>query len=414
VTAREVLDVDVLVVGGGVVGAAMALALAQGPATQAADPSGPRDDGSTGERLRVALLERTPPAPFDPRGEADLRVFAVNRASQRLFESLGVWPAMVSRGVNPYQAMEVWDARSPGRIRFEAAEVGEPDLGSIVENRVIQWTLWEALEAAGVERICPAGLSWLQVMQDGVDAELDDGRTVHAALVVGADGARSRVRSLAGIGLDSTRYGQRAVVANVRTGEHNQATAWQRFLPSGPLAFLPLADGRSSIVWSTDAEAAERLLALDDAGFCAELGAAFEWRLGPVTATGPRASFALTGSQARHYVRPRIALVGDAAHTIHPLAGQGANLGFADVAALAQVLLSRPGRDPGDLRGLRTYERMRRGENWLMMRAMEGFSTLFGSGLPPVEIARGLGLSLADRLPAIKNGFLRRALGGGR
>ncbi len=399
---------DVLVVGGGVVGAAMALALACRPAPAAADTSGLPD----GERLRVALLERTPPAPFDPLGEADLRVFAVNRASQRLFESLGVWPAMVSRGVNPYQAMEVWDARSPGRIRFEAAEVGEPDLGHIVENRVIQWTLWEALEAAGVERICPAGLSWLQVMQDGVDAGLDDGRTVHAALVVGADGARSRVRSLAGIDLDSTRYGQHAVVANVSTGEHNQATAWQRFLPSGPLAFLPLADGRSSIVWSTEPETAERLLTLDDATFCAELGAAFEWRLGPVNATGPRASFALTGSQARHYVRPRIALVGDAAHTIHPLAGQGANLGFADVSALARVLWSRPGRDPGDLRGLRTYERMRRGENWLMMRAMEGFSTLFGSGLPPVEMARGLGLILADRLPAIKNGFLRRALGG--
>lgn len=399
---------DVLVVGGGVVGAAMALALACRPASAAADPSGLPD----GERLRVALLERTPPAPFDPLGEADLRVFAVNRASQRLFESLGVWPAMVSRGVNPYQAMEVWDARSPGRIRFEAAEVGEPDLGHIVENRVIQWTLWEALETAGVERICPAGLSWLQVMQDGVDAGLDDGRTVHAALVVGADGARSRVRSLAGIGLDSTRYGQHAVVANVSTGEHNQATAWQRFLPSGPLAFLPLADGRSSIVWSTEPETAERLLALDDATFCAELGAAFEWRLGPVNATGPRASFALTGSQARHYVRPRIALVGDAAHTIHPLAGQGANLGFADVTALARVLWSRLGRDPGDLRGLRTYERMRRGDNWLMMRAMEGFSTLFGSGLPPVEMARGLGLILADRLPAIKNGFLRRALGG--
>ncbi len=404
-TAREVLDVDVLVVGGGVVGAAMALALACRPAPAAVDPSGLPG-------LRVALLERTPPAPFDPLGEADLRVFAVNRASQRLFESLGVWPAMISRGVNPYQAMEVWDARSPGRIRFEAAEVGEPDLGHIVENRVIQWTLWEALEAAGVEQICPAGLSWLQVMPGGVDAGLDDGRTVHAALVVGADGARSRVRSLAGIGLDSTRYGQRAVVANVSTGEHNQATAWQRFLPSGPLAFLPLADGRSSIVWSTEPETAERLLALDDATFCAELGAAFEWRLGPVNATGPRASFALIGSQARHYVRPRIALVGDAAHTIHPLAGQGANLGFADVTALARVLWSRPGRDPGDLRGLRTYERMRRGDNWLMMRAMEGFSTLFGSGLPPVEMARGLGLILADRLPAIKNGFLRRALGG--
>lgn len=385
--------VDVLVVGGGVVGAALALALGR-------------------QGRRVALLEQTAPEPFDPRGETDLRVFAINRASQRLFESLDVWPAMRSRGVSPYEAMEVWDARSPGRIRFEAAEVGEPDLGHIIENRVIQWSLWEALDAAGVLRLCPASLAQLQVLSDGVDACLDDGRVVHARLVVGADGARSRVRSLAGIGVDVRRYGQKAVVANVTTETPNPATAWQRFLPTGPLAFLPLADGRSSVVWSTGADAADALLALDDAAFCAELGAAFEWRLGPVTATGARAAFTLQGSQARQYVRPRIALVGDAAHTIHPLAGQGANLGLADVAALARTLAAHADRDPGDLRLLRAYERARRGDNWLMMRAMEGFSALFGSPQAPVELARGLGLTLADRLPAIKNGFLRRALGG--
>lgn len=391
-TAGRTQQTDVLVVGGGVVGASLALAL-------------------TRQGMRVAVLEQREPRPFDPAGDTDLRVFAVNRASQRLFEALDVWPAMVDRGVSPYQAMEVWDARSPGRIRFEAADVGEPDLGHIVENRVIQWSLWEALAAAGVERLCPAGLAGLEVMSDGVFAALEDGRTVRARLVAGADGARSRVRALAGIGVDSTRYGQHAVVANVTTGRDNAATAWQRFLPSGPLAFLPLADGRSSIVWSTGSAHAERLLALDDAEFCAQLGAAFEWHLGPVTATGPRASFPLAGSQARRYVRARIALVGDAAHTIHPLAGQGANLGFADAAALGQVLGARPERDPGDLRTLRAYERMRRGENWVMMRAMEGFNALFGSGLPVVEIARGLGLTAVDRLPAVKNGFLRRALG---
>ena len=389
----RVTRVDALVVGGGVVGAAAALAL-----------------GRAG--LRTALLEQSQPPPFDPRGETDLRVFAVNRASQRLFERLGVWSEMVARGVSPYEAMEVWDARSPGRIRFEAADVGEPDLGHIIENRVIQSTLWDALDEAGVECLCPASLAHLEIMTDAAHADLEDGRRVRASLVVGADGARSGVRTLAGIGVDSARYGQRAVVANVTTERHNEATAWQRFLPSGPLAFLPLADGRSSIVWSTDTEDAERLVGLDDDGFRAELAGAFECRLGAVTAAGPRASFPLAGSQARQYVRSRVALVGDAAHTVHPLAGQGANLGFADVTALVRAIGERPG-DPGALRGLRAYERMRRGENWMMMRAMEGFSALFGSRLSAVETTRGLGLNLVDRLPAVKHGFLRRALGGG-
>ncbi|OOG24823.1 2-octaprenyl-3-methyl-6-methoxy-1,4-benzoquinol hydroxylase [Thioalkalivibrio denitrificans] len=378
-------------VGGGVVGAAAALAL-----------------GRAG--LRTALLEQSQPPPFDPQGETDLRVFAVNRASQRLFERLDVWPEMLVRGVSPYEAMEVWDARSPGRIRFEAADVGEPDLGHIIENRVIQSTLWDALDEAGVECLCPATLAHLEILPDAAHADLEDGRRVTASLVVGADGARSRVRTLVGIGVNSTRYGQRAVVANVTTERHNEATAWQRFLPTGPLAFLPLADGRSSIVWSTDTEDAERLVGLGEDAFRAELAAAFEYRLGAVTATGPRASFPLAGSQALQYVRSRVALVGDAAHTVHPLAGQGANLGFADVTALVRAIGERPG-DPGALRGLRAYERVRRGENWVMMRAMEGFSALFGSRLSPVEMARGLGLNLVDRLPPVKHGFLRRALG---
>ena len=378
--------------GAGVVGAAQALALAR-------------------KGLAVTLLERNEPQAFDPEAETDLRVFAINHTSQRLFQDLGVWSAMVSRGVSPYEAMDVWDARSPGHIRFEAAEVGEPDLGHIIENRVIQSALWEALEEAGVRVLCPASLAHLDVSPQAVRASLGDGRVIAARLVVGADGARSRVRTLAGIESDTRRYGQKAVVANVTTEQPSPATAWQRFLPCGPLAFLPLADGRSSIVWSTDADHADALLALDDDTFCAQLGAAFEWRLGKVNATSTRAAFPLAGSQATQYVRSRIALVGDAAHTIHPLAGQGANLGLADVVALTEAL--QTDRDPGDLRRLRAYERARRGENWMMMRAMEGFSGLFGSERSVVELARGLGLNLADRLPAIKNGFLRRALGSG-
>ncbi len=385
-------DFEIVIVGGGMVGATLGCALAR-------------------EGRNIAVVEAREPAPFDPADDYDLRVSALSRASQRIFESLGVWDGVVSRRASPYEHMHVWDATGDGEIHFDCAELDEPNLGHIVENRVIQDALLEVLKAHdNVTWLCPASISALEVQAQQAVLTLDDGRRVSARLVVGADGARSRLRELAGIEVERHAYGQRGVVANVATDKSHQSTAWQRFLPTGPLAFLPLGDGRCSIVWSADDARAEAIMAMDDETFRRELAAALGHRLGPVVDTTPRAAFPLAGSQASEYVRPRVALVGDAAHTIHPLAGQGANLGFLDAAALADVV-AQAGDDPGVMAMLRRYERARRGDDILMMRAMEGFKLLFGNELGPLAWLRNTGLKLADRAGPVKHELIRRAMG---
>ncbi len=231
--------------------------------------------------------------------------------------------------------------------------------------------------------------------------------------MVGADGADSRVRALAGIDEHRREYDQEAVVATVTTERSNPAIAWQRFLTTGPLAFLPLADGRSSIVWSTGPAEAARLVELPEDEFRAVLGEAFEHRLGAVTAVGRRARFTLRRAHAARYVGPRLALVGDAAHVVHPLAGQGVNLGLLDAATLAEVLLQGRARgcDLGALALLRRYERWRKGENLAMLAALDGLKRLFGASAPPLRWARSAGLSLVDRFPPAKRFFMRRAMG---
>lgn len=389
---NAVAEYDVIIVGAGMVGAALACALAQGG-------------------MNVAVIENREPPAFDPEADYGLRVSAVSRASQRIFEGLGAWRGMCARRVSPYREMHVWDAGGTGAIHFSAADLGEPDLGHIIENSVVQAALLERLAALDEAHwYCPAGLRRLQVNERAAQVELTDGRRLSAALVVGADGAESRVRELAGINRSVRAYNQRAVVATVRTELGHAHTAWQRFLPTGPLAFLPLADGRCSIVWSTHPVEAARLLAMEEAHFRQVLGRAFDYRLGQILETGPRAAFTLRGSQATPYVRPRIALVGDAAHTIHPLAGQGANLGFLDAAALAEVLLEGGG-DPGAYLRLRRYERARRGDNVVMMRAMEAFQLLFGVQAAPLRRLRNLGLRLSDRAQPLKHALMRRAMG---
>lgn len=386
---------DLIVVGGGMVGSALARAC-------------------SGRGLRIAVLETRAPRRGWPVGEVDLRVSALSRASQRILERLGAWERIAALGVSPYRRMCVWDALGGGAIHFDAESLGEPDLGRIVENRAVQLALWERLEASpDVVLHCPASIAELQRAEGASRLLLTDGRVLHGRLLIGADGRDSLVRGLAGIETEGWDYDQKAIVAHVRTGEWHQETAWQRFLPSGPLALLPLADGRCSIVWSASEERATELLGLEDAAFSRALTDASEARLGPLVLDGPRAAFALRLQHAQRYVLPGLALIGDAAHAVHPLAGQGVNLGFLDAAELAAAIdlaLDR-GRDPGGIWALRRYERARRGDNLAMLAAMDLIKRTFGNSAPPVAALRSLGLTLTDRIGPLKRLFTERALG---
>jgi 2-octaprenylphenol hydroxylase len=387
---------DVAIVGGGMVGATLALAL--------------------GERgFRVALVEAQPPERAWPPETRDLRVSAITHASQRIFARLGAWPAMAAGGATPYRAMQVWDAAGFGEIRFDAAELGEADLGHIVENRVIQAALWDRLEGVPqVARLCPEAVTGLETLPGGgCRLWLRESDPLLAQLVVAADGGRSRVRELADIAVEGWAYEQTAVVATVRPAMGHADTAWQRFMPSGPLALLPLGEDLFSIVWSTSPEHAEDLLAMSDAEFGAALTEASEGRVGEIAPVGPRGGFPLRLQRALNYAVPGVALVGDAAHVIHPLAGQGVNLGLLDAATLVDVLsAARDARRAlGGLPTLRRYERARKGDNLVVQYAMDGFKRLFGSSLPPVRTVRNLGLRAANEVGPLKRLFARVALG---
>ncbi len=383
---------DVLIAGAGMVGAALACAL-----------------GEAG--FRVTVVEAREPRRQWPADEIDNRVSALTRASQQLLENLGAWSRVKALGGAAYQRMHVWDRPGVGEIHFDAAAIGEPDLGHIVENRSIQLALWERMEAIdAIDIRCPASTRALTPR----GLELENGEQLVAPLVVAADGGRSRVRDLAGIAVSVRSFEQLALVATVRVSQGHGRTAWQRFLPTGPLAFLPAdTTDRCSIVWSTTPAEAERLMALDDNAFCRELGQAIDYRLGAVTETGPRATFPLRSQLAAHTVEEGLALVGDAAHMIHPLAGQGVNLGFLDAAELARVLITArdSGHPVGDYQQLRRYERARKGETLAVMRAMEGFNQLFSNRSKPLGLVRNLGLRAADTITPVKSALIRRAMG---
>ncbi len=390
-------DYDLIISGGGMVGAMLVCALGQ-------------------TDLNIALLEGTPLERIQPNTKLDYRVSAINRASQRIFAAVGAWENMTAWRVSPFRAMQVWDAAGSGQIHFDSADLGEPLLGWIIENRVIQAALLErAQQLPAVTLRCPAALESAEPLTEngGWQVQLTDGCVLTTRLLVGADGAQSKVRRLADIDASGWDYDQQAVVANVRTAEPHQETAWQRFLPAGPLAFLPLADGRCSIVWSTAPETADELLARDEADFARMLADAFDRRLGEIVEVGPRSAFPLRLQHARAYVKPGLALIGDAAHVVHPLAGQGVNLGLLDAATLAEVILDAlaTGHDFSSIKTLRRYERRRKGDNLLMLGVMDGFKRLFGNTLPPVRLLRNLGLNLTDAIGPLKNGIARRAMG---
>ncbi|MCX7514018.1 UbiH/UbiF/VisC/COQ6 family ubiquinone biosynthesis hydroxylase [Frateuria sp. STR12] len=396
---------DVAVVGGGMVGAAAALALARAG-------------------FSTALLEARPPAPWRAEDEVDLRVVGLAPSSVALLDSLDVWASIRERRAASYARMHVWDARSGAAIEFDATAEGRAWLGWIAENSLVQWTLWQALEAAGVQRHCPAQVTGFQAHADRITLDLaGDGLSnpesripnpgLSARLLVAADGAGSPLRQLAGLETHGHDYGQRGVVAHVATERPHQHTAWQRFLPGGPLALLPLADGRSSIVWSLPEAEAQRVLALDDAAFCAELGVASDFRLGPVLSTTRRAAFPLKLQLADRYQAERLVLLGDAAHAVHPLAGQGVNLGLRDVAELRDTLVAAraAGRDIAAPHVLRRYARRRHSADTLDARGFDALARIYAWQAPPLVAARALGVRLVDRLAPLKRRLAAHAAG---
>lgn len=397
---------DILVVGGGMVGSALALGLSR---------QGWQVGLVEGSDRKTLLQEATQAADVDG---FDPRVSAISVASQRLLEQLGVWSDIAGGRHCPYQTMTVWDGDGTGRIQFEAAELRAPALGTIIENRLIVRSLFTALAGSDVRLIDGARVTgwWQDGSQRGI--RLEDGRTLTASLVVAADGAHSRLRQWVGLPTREWDYGQQAIVCTVRTTQSHRFTAWQRFSPTGPLAFLPLLTEAGdehfcSIVWSQDTEEARRLMALDDAAFKAELESAIERELGSVEVVSRRYAFPLRQRHAKDYIASGFALVGDAAHTIHPLAGQGANLGYGDVRVLLDELLRarKAGINPDNDLVLARYQRRRKGDNLAMMAAMEGFKQLFGRDELAVRWLRNTGMRWLNQLGPVKNRIAAEAMG---
>ena len=389
-------SVDVAIVGGGMVGLAVAC-------------------GLQGSGLRVAVLEQRVPEPLAADAPPQLRVSAINAASEKLLTRLGVWQDILSRRASCYHGMEVWDKDSFGHISFDDQSMGYSHLGHIVENSVIHYALWnKAQQSSDITLLAPAELQQVAWGENETFLTLKDGSMLTARLVIGADGANSWLRNKADIPLTFWDYQHHALVATIRTEEPHDAVARQVFHGEGILAFLPLSDPHlCSIVWSLSPEEAQRMQQASEDEFNRALNIAFDNRLGLCKVESARQVFPLTGRYARQFAAHRLVLVGDAAHTIHPLAGQGVNLGFMDAAELIAELkrLHRQGKDIGQYIYLRRYERSRKHSAALMLAGMQGFRDLFSGTNPVKKLLRDIGLKLADTLPGVKPQLIRQAMG---
>ncbi|SFL86743.1 FAD-dependent monooxygenase [Marinobacter zhejiangensis] len=404
---------DIVVVGAGMVGAALATGLGQ-------------------NGFRVALVDRDTAADFDPTQPPDLRVSAISAGSERYLRQLGAWNRIIAMRATPYARLGVWDAaRHPlsnllpatlGRTVFSAQDLKTSHLGHIVENRVTQRSLWQcASDQPTVSLLIGCSVQAVSQQEDQATVMLDDGTELTCQLVVGADGAQSRVRDMAGIGTERDQYGQQAMVISVRYRGTVEDITWQAFHPSGPRAFLPLhsagedypGESWASLVWYDSPDTLNQLKALDRPALLARIQQAFPQELPTLTHVDACASFPIARQHAKQYSHGRITLVGDAAHTINPLAGQGVNLGFQDALCLQDLLKEcrRNGLDLADRTSLQRYEQLRRPANRRMMLAMDLFYYLFSNRIPPLHLARNLGLGLAQALPFAKNRVARYAMG---
>ncbi|OML07071.1 3-demethoxyubiquinol 3-hydroxylase [Yersinia pestis] len=384
---------DVVVVGGGMVGAAAALGLAQ-------------------IGWSVALLEHDAPAPFDKDSVPDLRVSALGCTSVALLKQLGAWPQVQQMRYAPYRRLETWE--QPGsQVVFDAASLSLPELGFMVENRILQLALWQQFaECPNLTLLCPSRLQSMVRIDDYWKVTLNEQEEIQGRLVIGADGANSLVRRLAGIGTSGWQYRQSCMLITVETDVMQQDTTWQQFFPTGPRAFLPLFDHWASLVWYDSPQRIRQLQAMSMAQLSQEIAAFFPSRLGAVKAIAAGA-FPLVRRHAQQYVKPGLVLLGDAAHTINPLAGQGVNLGYRDVDALLEVLsqareLAEPWHSE---QVLLRYQRRRRTDNLMMQSGMDLFYTAFSNDLPAVKFARNLALMGAPRAGELKEHALRDAVG---
>ncbi|ENO7549892.1 TPA: 3-demethoxyubiquinol 3-hydroxylase [Klebsiella quasipneumoniae] len=384
---------DVAIVGGGMVGGALALGLAQ-------------------QGFTVTVLEKTAPPAFDPASAPDVRISAISTASVGLLKSLDVWDAVRAMRVHPYRRLETWEWES-AHVAFDAAELKLPELGYMVENKVLQWGLWQALAAhEGVTLRVGGELEAMQRGEAQTALRLREGETIHARLVIGADGASSQVREMAGIGVHAWQYQQSCMLISVQCADDPGDSTWQQFTPSGPRAFLPLFDNWASLVWYDTPARIRQLQGMSMPQLQQEIARHFPARLGRVTPQAAGA-FPLTRRHALQYVQPGLALVGDAAHTIHPLAGQGVNLGYRDVDALLEILAQARGRGEewASLPVLKRYQARRRADNFIMQSGMDLFYAGFSNDLAPVRMLRNIGLMAAERAGVLKRQALKYALG---
>ena len=395
-------DVNIVVAGAGVVGLTLAALLKR---------------SAQGANIGLTVVDAAPRPVFDANQDVGLRVSAISSGSAEILALTNAWKSIIRERVCAYSDMQVWDSSAavegPETLRFSASEFALPQLGFIAENQLLQEALLKALgeRQQGVE--FSTTIRAVDPVGERFAVTLSDGQKIAADLLVGADGGRSFIRKQSGIVVDGWAYEQAAFVTHLNAEKSHQHTAWQRFLPGGPLALLPLADGRVSVVWSTSPDEAAGAKSLSDGELGDKLTRVSDYVLGRLTPAGPRGSFPLAARYAKQYVLPGLALIGDAAHSVHPLAGQGANLGIADADCLAGVIVSAmaASEDIGDFRVLRRYERARKGANIAMLRFVDGLNRLFGSDSSAITALRTTGMRLFNRSGPLREHAVRVALG---